>query len=211
MAEELKDIGELIEIAKKINSGEYDITNISINPESELFEIAKYFSDAVKTLSEVSDTVEDSFDDLPLFEKVLTEVINDAKKTSEEILNLTDTINFILDEVKENIRILKDYVHSGDFEHALGVIDRILDKTIEGQDASFDMIASLEFQDISKQKIDKLIRIIKVLERKVGELVIKLGLKDNKIDIYTLNRAGNIDEILNDQDIVDALLKEFGN
>jgi len=211
MAEELKDIGELIEIAKKINSGEYDVTNISINPESELFEIAKYFSDAVKTLSEVSNTVEDSFDDLPLFEKVLTEVINDAKKASEEILNLSDKINFILDEVKENIRILKDYVHSGDFEHALGVIDRILDKTIEGQDASFDMIASLEFQDISKQKIDKLIRIIKVLERKVGELVIKLGLKDNKIDIGTLNRAGNIDEILNDQDIVDALLKEFGN
>jgi len=211
MAEELKDIGELIEIAKKINSGEYDVTNISINPESELFEIAKYFSDAVKTLSEVSNTVEDSFDDLPLFEKVLTEVINDAKKASEEILNMSDKINFILDEVKENIRILKDYVHSGDFEHALGVIDRILDKTIEGQDASFDMIASLEFQDISKQKIDKLIRIIKVLERKVGELVIKLGLKDNKIDIGTLNRAGNIDEILNDQDIVDALLKEFGN
>ncbi|UOD33926.1 protein phosphatase CheZ [Deferribacteraceae bacterium V6Fe1] len=211
MAEELKDIGELIEIAKKINSGEYDITNISINPESELFEIAKYFSDAVKKLSEVSNTMEDSFDDLPLFEKVLTEVINDTKKASEEILNLSDNINFILDEVKENIKLLKDYVHSGDFEHALGVIDRILDKTIEGQDVSFDMIATLEFQDISKQKIDKLIRIIKVLERKVGELVIKLGLKDNKIDINTLNRAGNIDEILNDQDIVDALLKEFGN
>ncbi|MBC7196525.1 MAG: protein phosphatase CheZ [Deferribacterales bacterium] len=211
MAEELKDIGELIEIAKKINSGEYDITNISISPESELFEIAKYFSDAVKTLSEVSNTVEDSFDDLPLFEKVLTEVINDTKKASEEILNLSDNINFIIDEVKENIKLLKDYVHSGDFEHALGVIDRILDKTIEGQDVSFDMIASLEFQDISKQKIDKLIRIIKVLERKIGELVIKLGLKDNKIDVDTLNRAGNIDEILNDQDIVDALLKEFGN
>lgn len=211
MAEELKDIGELIEIAKKINSGEYDITNIYINPESELFEIAKYFSDAVKTLSEVNNTIEDSYDDLPLFEKVLTEVINDAKKASEDILNLSDNINFIIDELKENIKLLKGYVHSGNYEHALGTIDRILDKTIEGQDVSFDMIATLEFQDISKQKIDKLIRIVKVLERKVGELVIKLGLKDNKIDVDTLNRAGNIDDILNNQDIVDALLKEFGN
>lgn len=211
MAEELKDIGELIEIAKKINSGEYDITNIYINPESELFEIAKYFSDAVKTLSEVNNTIEDSYDDLPLFEKILTEVINDAKKASEDILNLSDNINFIIDELKENIKLLKDYVHSGNYEHALGILDRILDKTIEGQDVSFDMIATLEFQDISKQKIDKLIRIVKVLERKVGELVIKLGLKDNKIDVDTLNRAGNIDDILNNQDIIDALLKEFGN
>lgn len=211
MAEELKDIGELIEIAKKINSGEYDITNIYINPESELFEIAKYFSDAVKTLSEVNNTIEDSYDDLPLFEKILTEVINDAKKASEDILNLSDNINFIIDELKENIKLLKDYVHSGNYEHALGTLDRILDKTIEGQDVSFDMITTLEFQDISKQKIDKLIRIVKVLERKVGELVIKLGLKDNKIDVGTLNRAGNIDDILNNQDIIDALLKEFGN
>lgn len=211
MAEELKDIGELIEIAKKINSGEYDITNIYINPESELFEIAKYFSDAVKTLSEVNNTIEDSYDDLPLFEKILTEVINDAKKASEDILNLSDNINFIIDELKENMKLLKDYVHSGNYEHALGILDRILDKTIEGQDVSFDMIATLEFQDISKQKIDKLIRIVKVLERKVGELVIKFGLKDNKIDVDTLNRAGNIDDILNNQDIIDALLKEFGN
>ncbi|MBZ4643330.1 MAG: hypothetical protein PWQ25_1354 [Deferribacteres bacterium] len=211
MADELKDISELIEIAKKINSGEYDVANIAVNPESELFEIAQYFADAMKKLSTVSNSVEDSFDDLPMFEKVLNEVINDTKKASENILNLTDSINFIIDEIKENIKLLKSYAQEGNHEHALGVIDRILDKTIEGQDVSFDMIATLEFQDISKQKIDKLIRIIKVLERKVGELVIKLGLKDNKIDIDTLNRAGNVDDILSNQDIVDALLKEFGS
>lgn len=210
MADELNDINELIEIAKRINNGNYDITDISINPESELFEIAQYFNNAIKTLSEVNEKVEDSFDDLPVFEKVLNEVNNDAKRASEDILKLTENINFVIDEIRENLNLLKENVKNGNIEYAYGIIDRILDKTIEGQDMCFDMITCLEFQDISKQKIDKLIRIIKVLEKRIGELVIKFGIKENKIDIEKLNKAGNIDEILHDQDLIDALLKEFG-
>jgi chemotaxis protein CheZ len=210
MADEIKDINELIEIAKRINSGQYDIADISINPESELFEIGQYFSNAVKKLSEVNERLEDSYEDLPLFEKILNDVNNDSKKASEDILRLSESINFVIDEIKENLNLLKENVKNGNFEYASGIIDRILDKTIEGQDMCFDMIACLEFQDISKQKIDKLIRLIKILEKRIGEVVIKLGLKENKIDIEKLNKAGNIDEILEDQNLVDALLKEFG-
>jgi len=48
------------------------------------------------------------------------------------------------------------------------------------------------------------------LERKIADIVIKLGIKDNKIDINKLNRLGDKDNILEDQDLVDELLKEFG-
>lgn len=210
MSENIKDINELIEIAKSINDGRYDVASVNISPENELFEIAQYFNEALKKLSHVSEVIEDSYEDLPLFEKVLNEVIIDTKKASEDILNLSDSVNFVVDEVKENIKALKKDIEEGDTSHALGVLDRIIDKTLEGQDVCFDMIASLEFQDITKQKIDKLIRIVKVLQKKVAELVIKLGLKDNKIDMDTLNRAGSIDDILKDQNLVDTLLKELG-
>jgi len=85
-----------------------------------------------------------------------------------------------------------------------------LDKSIEGQDIAFDMIAALEFQDITKQKIDKLTKVVKDLEKKLSDLIIKFGLKHNKIDVDTLNRLGEKDSILDDQDLVNQLLKELG-
>lgn len=207
---EIKDLSELIEIAKKINSGEYDLTTISVAPEHELFDIIQFFNEAIKKLSIVKDAVEDSYEDLPTFEKVLKEVIKDTRAASEKILNLTDNINFNINEIKDNITILKKHVMEGDLQRALGYVDRLIDKSIEGQDISFDMIAALEFQDITKQKIDKLIKIVKDLEKRLTDLIVKFGLKHNKIDVDTLNRIGNKDDILKDQDLVDRLLKEFG-
>jgi len=101
---------------------------------------------------------------------------------------------------------LKNDQHS----KALGLIDRLVDKSIEGQDIAFDMIAALEFQDITKQKIDKLTKVVKDLEKKLSDLIIKFGLKHNKIDVDTLNRLGEKDSILGDQDLVNQLLKELG-
>jgi chemotaxis protein CheZ len=85
-----------------------------------------------------------------------------------------------------------------------------VDKSTEGQDISFDMIATLEFQDINKQKIDKLLKIVNDLERRLTDLIIKLGLKTNKIDVETLNKIEQEGNILNNQDLVNQLLKEFG-
>jgi len=45
-----------------------------------LFEIVQFFNEAIKKLSTIKDAVEDSYEDLPVFEKVLKEVIADNKK-----------------------------------------------------------------------------------------------------------------------------------
>ncbi|MGB9731423.1 MULTISPECIES: protein phosphatase CheZ [Calditerrivibrio] len=207
---EVKDLSELIEIAKKINSGEYELTSISIDPNHELFEVVQFFNESIKKISTARDVVEDSYEDLPVFEKVLKDVVKDTKSASEKILNLTDSINFNISEIKDNISLLKESLKNEELNKALGLVDRLVDKAIEGQDIAFDMISALEFQDITKQKIDKLLKVVKDLEKKLSDLIIKFGLKHNKIDVDTLNRLGEKDSILNDQDLVNQLLKEFG-
>jgi chemotaxis protein CheZ len=207
---EVKDLSELIEIAKKINSGEYELTTISIDPNHELFEVVQFFNESIKKISTVKDAVEDSYEDLPVFEKVLREVVKDTKTAAEKILNLTDNINFNISEIKDNVSLLRESLKNDQHSKALGLIDRLVDKSIEGQDIAFDMIAALEFQDITKQKIDKLTKVVKDLEKKLSDLIIKFGLKHNKIDVDTLNRLGEKDSILDDQDLVNQLLKELG-
>lgn len=209
---EYKDINELLDIARSINEGNYDIVSVDVNTENELFHIAQYFSDSIEKLQTISDTVEDSYEDLPGFEDTLKAIISDAKTASENVLGCVDNINFVTDDIKDNLTALKKLAEDGKFAKMSGVLDRLRDKALAGQDTSFDIIASLEFQDITKQKIDKLVKIIYDLQERLSHLVIMYGVKEDKIDIETLDKLKmkQKDDMLEDQDLVDELMREFG-
>jgi chemotaxis protein CheZ len=205
-----KDINELLDIARSINEGNYDVASVDVNAENELYHIAQYFSEAINKLKAVFDTVEDSYEDLPGFEDTLKAIISDSKTASENVLTCVDKINFITDDIRENIQTIKNQVAAGQFSQAGGIIDRLRDKALAGQDTCFDIIASLEFQDITKQKIDKLVKIIYDLQERLAHLVLMFGVKENKIDVQMLDMIKDKKDLLKDQNLVDELLKEFG-
>ncbi|PLX70720.1 MAG: chemotaxis protein [Denitrovibrio sp.] len=209
---EYKDINELLDIARSINEGKYDVVSVDVNSENELFHIAQYFSKSIEKLQTISDTVEDSYEDLPGFEETLKAIINDAKTASENVLSCVDNINFVTDDIKENLQILKKQAETGKLGKMDGVLDRLRDKALAGQDTSFDIIASLEFQDITKQKIDKLVKIIYDLQERLSHLVIMYGVKEDKIDVETLDKLKmkQKEDVLDDQNLVDELMREFG-
>ena len=95
---EFKDLNELLSIARNINEGKYDVVNISVDPESELYDIAQYFNESLKKLKTVSTVIDGS--ELPTFEKVLNGVISDSKQASEDVLAYVDKINFNIDDYK---------------------------------------------------------------------------------------------------------------
>lgn len=207
---EYKDINELLDIARSINEGNYDVVSVNVNTENELFHIAQYFRDSLEKLRTVQDTVEDSYEDLPGFEETLKTIIGDSKTASENVLACVDNINFITDDIRENIDTLKSQVEAGKFGQTGGILDRLRDKALSGQDTCFDIIASLEFQDITKQKIDKLVKIIYDLQERLSHLVVMYGVKEDKVDIEALDRIKQKKDVLEDQNLVDELMKEFG-
>jgi len=207
---EYKDINELLDIARNINEGNYDVASVAVNTENELFHIAQYFSESIDKLRTVFETVEDSYEDLPGFEEILQTIISDSKTASENVLASIDNVNFITDDIRENLATLKTQAESGNFSQTGGIIDRLRDKALSGQDTSFDIIAALEFQDITKQKIDKLVKIIYDLQERLAHLVVMYGVKDDKVDVEILDKMKDKENVLEDQSLVDELMKEFG-
>ena len=59
------------------------------------------------------------------------------------------------------------------------------------------------------QYTNKLITIIKDIDKKLISTLAKLGVQDNTINLETYSKINN-KEYLEDQDLVDELLKEFG-
>ncbi len=205
---EFKDLNELLSIARNINEGKYDIVDVTVDPESELYDIAQYFNESLKKLQTVSTVMDGT--ELPAFEKVLSGVISDSKHASEDVLAFVDKINFNIDDIKENLDMVRQFASAGDFARASGMLERLEDDAISGQDICFDIVSSLEFKEATKQKIDESIKVVNTLEERLATILIKLGIKQNVIDVEVLDKIKDTKEILQDQDLVDRLLKEFG-
>lgn len=208
--DEFKDLNELLTVARHINEGKYDLINITTNPGSELFAIAQYFNDSIKKLKTVGSTVEKSYDSLPAFEAVLGSVIKDSKNASEDVLGFVDKINFNIDEIREILEQIYESISAQNYTKALGLMDRLKDVCSTGSDISFDIISSLEFKEKSQKKIDKILDAMSTLEDQIAHLVIALGLKQNIITAEAVDKMKDSKEILQDQTLVNKLLKEFG-
>lgn len=207
---EFKDLNELLVIARNINEGKYDVVDINIEPESELYEIAKYFSDSLNKLKTFSSGLEKTYDDLPAFEKTLSGIITDSKRASGDVLASVDKMNFNIDEIKENLEMAKHLIGTKDFARAEGLLNRISEYAAQGEEICFDIVAALEFQAETKENLNEMVKIINALEERLASILIKLGIKQNVIVAEDLDKIKDKKEILQDQDLVDRLLKEFG-
>ncbi len=207
---EFKDLNELLNIARNINEGRYDIVDIMADPESELYEIAQYFSDSLKKLQTVSNAVGKAYNDLPIFERVLHNVIDDSKQATESVFTCFDNINFNIDNIKDSLDMLNQFVQSGDFARANGMAGRAMTDVEAGKGICHDVIAALEFKENTRKNVDASIDVVNALETRLASLLIKLGIKQNVIDVNVLDKMKDSKDILQDQDLVDKLLKEFG-
>ena len=207
---EYKDLNELISFACQINEGHYDVIDTTLSPTSELFTIAQYFAESIKKLKSVQGAVASSYDKIPAFEESLKEVAENSRQASLDVLSLVDKVNFNIDSVKELIADIDLTARKGDFAKAAGLCERLSDLLSEGQELSFDIVSSLEFKELSRSKLDSILEAVSTFEAQLAELVISLGIKKHIIDSDTVDKLKEPKQILQDQTLVNKLLKEFG-
>jgi len=207
---EYKDLNELLSITRNINEGRYNLLDVNIDPHQEIYDIAKYFNESVKKLQLISSEKNDKHSDIPIFEQVLNDVINDSQAISDDGLNLIDKVNFNIDELKDTLLQIDNQVEKEKYLKAEIMLDKVLSKIVEGQDICFDIISSLEFKENNIVKIEESFAIIESLGEKLSSLLIQLGIKYNIIDIDKLDELKTSKGILNDQNLIDKLLKKFG-
>lgn len=203
------DLEELLKVAKNIEEGEYSIDEIKINPNSELFEIASYLKNALSKLHDVNNILDAPSEDLPLFDKVLTGISEQNKKVTNSLIELVNKLNFNIDSVKNNLALMKNDINAENKLSFIALLEKNKETAMEGQNICYDIISSLGYHDVIKNNTNKLITIIKNIDKKLISALAKLGVQGNIIDFKTYSKINN-NEYLENQDLVDELLKEFG-
>jgi chemotaxis protein CheZ len=201
------DLSELLDIAKRINSGEYNIENIVIDRDNELYSILKYFFDALESLKEISSIVNNEVSKFSIFDSVLNDIRHLNKDTVEKIFSHVEKLNMNVDSIKEHIDLLRNNINENNEKSVTTTFEKLKDTILDGQGLCFDLITFLEFQDIIRNKIYKLNNILQEVTKRLSELLIKIGIYEGKVNLGDIQER---DESKSSQDIVDELLKEFG-
>ena len=97
-----------------------------------------------------------------------------------------------IDDIKENLELVRQFITSGDYARAGGMLDRLSECAIQGQDICCDIVSSLEFKEVTKSKKEKDHKELeKVVELNISEVEPTLNQPRKVFDKEKLEELAN--------------------
>ncbi|WP_027389522.1 hypothetical protein [Chrysiogenes arsenatis] len=128
--------------------------------------------------------------------------------TEESVGRLMGSSEQLLDRLN-SIRELLERIASQNSDYVIS-FRKIEELNSSNQNEIFDMMGSLEFQDITHQIVDKLNKMVRDMQQQVQQLIDALAL-DTPADPFGFDDDESDSKIIDpDQGLVDKLLAEFG-
>ena len=164
-------IKELRRIADKVISGQEDTSKIDVNIKGELGELLMLILDTKNRVDEINPVLEKSQENLPNITSMLEGVNEDTEKATIDLIEASDSISAFYSSFIEDINKLKSIASK---EHAAEFLElhaQVVSKLSQAEDLGFKILESLEFQDITEQKLRKVMKSIKDMGARIGTIV----------------------------------------
>ena len=191
-------VAELVEMARALSEGEFE-QQFQQDFQGELGQLASYLEAVRQTLQSFSSTADGSKDLLPRAAHGVFEV-------NEEAENGFNSVWEAVEQMQSNQAVARRLLQAQpNASQGLNVteLNAILDKNHEHLLA---LMSFLSFQDVLRQRLEKIQRIIGEIEERTIELSVKLKVKANEKGIKHGNRAELEQDADLDQNLVDQLM-----
>lgn len=188
-------VSELVDMARALSEGDFE-RQFQAAFQGELGQLASYLEDVRQTLRSISDAASNSFYVIPEAANGVAEIYQHAENGVNSILDVVDGMS--ADQEKAAALLAaQDEIKAVEVRK----LREITDKT---RYSLMSLIGYLSFQDVLRQRVEKVQGLIENLERRSLELLVKFGVKTNEQDI----KEGKGEHILRDQ--VKELSGEIG-
>lgn len=189
-------IKELKSIVEKILSGEKP-EELDLDVKGEIGELLRLVIDTKTKVDEIDPMIEASQSTLPHVTSVLKDVNKSTEKATVNLMDASNDMSSFYKDFIKNIADLKALAVPGkekDFEALHGNIWSNLSRA---EDLGFRILESLEFQDITEQKLRKVIHSIEDMGGRIGAIVGYLQVKHSGV-----SDAKRMDKLLSDYGLV---------
>lgn len=206
-------ISQVIAISALLKDGRYDEIDLSLI-EKEATELASNFGEVIRSLEEVGYKVGVDSTDVQQISSHLQHI---SKTTEEGVMQVMDHSESIVNDagtIAANMTLLKEKVSNK--PEVQGEMNNIDSALAHLQANAFKIITSLEFEDINRQKLEKILKKLTQVYDNLIKVLILLKVKEKieEKDSSFIREIRYISDPNEDssskQGMIDELLKEFG-
>lgn len=181
-------IKELKRIAGKIISGDETGSKIDTNIKGEIGELLRLIIDTKNRVDEIDPLLEKSKENLPNVTSMLEGVNDDTEKATINLMEASDSMADFYKSFISDIAALKKLANKEHEAEFMALYEKIVSNLSEAESLGFKILESLEFQDITEQKLRKVIKSIEDMGSRIGTIVGFLQVNDTKSSNNEFNR-----------------------
>lgn len=196
---EQESFDKLKTLSKKIIDGEHVDLGLSIK--KEVAELLKLIMETKDRVDDVEPTLITSKEQLPNVVKSLETVTESTEAATMTLMEAADGLTGQYQEFLSEMDDLEDLIYKKDKAAILKKLDHLETTATEADSVGMNILHALEFQDITEQKLNKVIGAVQEVGARLGALLGFIKLKQ-EADPTTVEDAS--------QDDIDKLLAEFG-
>ncbi|MGA1861853.1 chemotaxis protein CheW [Deferribacter thermophilus] len=188
---------EIKSIADKIINGE--VTDLDFDIKGEIGELLKLLLETKGKIDELEPTIDDSSKKIPTVKESLDDVTEKAENAALNLMNNTEKMIEIYKDMENLVSNLENVINMNDENSAMEILGQVEERISNLDSMGFEMLNSLEFQDITEQKIRKIINYVEEIGAKFGAILGYMKVKQIKGEKIEVS-----------QEDVDKLLSDFG-
>ncbi|MEK6814981.1 MAG: protein phosphatase CheZ [Nitrospirota bacterium] len=211
-------IKELVEVARAMSEGDF-YRELSVTVKGELAQLAEYINKTRVSLQHLEPSVRETTKNIPMASQQLSDVTRATEEATHKVLSLTEEILDEQESLGKHLAAARGAASAPGGDGLLPALDAINATTDRTKEKLIEIMTNLSFQDLTGQKIKKIVALVQEVEAKILELILSFGLrpdeKGNDTDrqkrvemIGQLHDAYLKSEIK--QDLVDDILKSAG-
>jgi uncharacterized phage infection (PIP) family protein YhgE len=206
-------IMQLVSISELLKEGRYDEIDLSLI-EKEATELAENFGEVINSLESVGYKVSDETGDVQQISHHLKHISRTTEEGVMKVMDHSESIVSDANSISHSLSNIKEKV--GDNPEICGELDQIDNTLAHLQSNAFKTITALEFEDINRQKLEKILKKLNQVYDNLMKVLLLLKVKEkieekNTSFIREIRQISDPSENPSDkQAMIDELLKEFG-
>jgi len=205
-------VKKLADVAKAISEGDfYKEANLKLK--GELKRLAKYIEETRKKLQYIDSPIKSTTKSFPEASMQLSDITRQTEEATHKVISLTEKILDDQSRLTEILKNLKKFVSNNikkENKEIKSIINNIQNINISNKKDLIDLLTALSFQDLTGQKIKKIISLVQDVETKILVLLVSFGLVDKKKREEMVSELKDPSKSIDlKQDLVDDILAEF--
>lgn len=177
-AVEKEGLAEIIDVTRAMSEGDF-YKSVNTRLQGELGELARYIDKTRKNLQRLDPAISETTEKIPQASSQLSDITKVTEEATHRVISITERVMDDHETVADKIKELRDAVTAAviDGPAILRIARDIEEINDRNKNDLIEILTSLSFQDLTGQKIKKIVSLVEDVETRILELLISFGIK----------------------------------